>query len=45
MLLSLPEGISKQGLIHVALSDHQQLALGKLVELKLEVCTNQKSNV
>ena len=43
-LASLPDRISQEGVMNVGLSDHQFIiALVKLVEFKLEVCT-KKSN-
>ena len=41
-LASLPDRISQEGVMNVGLSDHQLIiALVKLVEFKLEVCTKK----
>ena len=39
---SFPERISQECVINVGLSDHQLIALGKLVELKMKLCTKKK---
>ena len=43
-LASFPERISQKSIINVGFSDHPPISLGKLVELKLEVCAKNKSS-
>ena len=48
ILARLPERISQEGEMNVGLSDHQFnyfIAIGKLVQLKLEVCTKKLNSV